>query len=239
MKRSLVFIAAVSLIVLVLTACTAAPANSKSEVTRQLNASGTGRVFLKPDVAYVYIGVNSRAKSVTEALQDNNNKAQSISQALTGMGVDAADIQTSAFNVFPQQQVGPNGETLGTEYVVDNSVYVTVRDLQKLGQMLDTVVQSGANSINGVQFDVNDKETALSNARQMAIEDAKKNAQELAKAGGVELGNLITLNVYGSPAPVAMFEGKGGVGSAAANNVPVSAGQLILTVNADLSYEIR
>jgi uncharacterized protein YggE len=154
--------------------------------------------------------------------------------------VDAKDIQTNAFNVYPQQQFGPQGEVLKTTYAVDNTVFVTVRDLSKLGQILDVVVQNGANAINGITFDVLDKTKALSQVRQLAVTDARQQAQQLADAAGVKLGNLISLNVYQSNGPVPVFGGKGGIAANAAGApVSVSAGQMVLSMDAALAYEIK
>jgi uncharacterized protein len=229
----------VVLVVLLLSACTpAASSTQNSGYFPQMMASGTGEVFLTPDLAYVNIGVQSKMENVAGALEDNNAKAQAISQALTKLGVEAKDIQTSAFNIYPLQEYGPNGETLDTKYVVDNTVYVTVRDLQKLGSILDAVVKAGANSINGVQFDVTNKDTYVTEARRLAIEDAKATAQELADAAGIKLGKIISLNVYSTGSPTPMYEGKMGLGGGG-SGVPVSSGQLSLTVNADISYEIK
>ena len=127
------------------------------------------------------------------ALSDNSTQAQAIQKALTGMGVDPKDIQTSAFNVYPQQ-LQPNPRPDGSEttpvttYAVDNTVSVTVRDLSKLGALLDQVVKSGANNINGIQFDAEDKTKALSEARKLAIQDAKNQAQEIATDFGRHAG---------------------------------------------------
>jgi len=224
-----------ALSVLLLTAC-AVPTASASGPVPQLTATGTGEVFLTPDLAYVYIGVQSQSGNVGDALSENNQQAQAIVDALVGLGVERNDIQTSAFNVYPQPQYDPNGQIVETRYVVDNTVYITVRELGKLGQLLDTVVGAGANSINGIQFDVKDKTGALTEARKQAIEKAKANAQELAGAADVSLGRLININVYSGSGPI--FEGKGGMGSVAVD-VPISSGQLKLTVNADLTYEIK
>jgi hypothetical protein len=116
---------------------------------------------------------------------------------------------------------------------------VTVRNLSDLGKILDATVKSGANTINGISFDVLDKETALKEARQMAIEKAKTQAEELAAVAGVTLGQLQSLNVYTSGNPVPMYEGKGGMAMAAAGEAPISAGQMTITVEANLIYEIK
>lgn len=248
MKKAFLIIGIV--LVLVLSAC-AAPApitgavqgsQQGQQVTsgqlRTISVNGTGQVTLSPDVAYVYIGVNSQSANVTEALSDNNEKAQAISIALKELGIDAKDIQTSGFNIYPQQQFGPDGQVTGTTYNVDNTVYVTVRDLQLLGRLLDVVVRTGANSINGISFDVLDKSAAISEARKLAIDSAKSQAAEIAQAAGVTLGDLQTLNVYTSNPPVPMYEGKGGIAMDAAS-VPISAGQIILRVEVNATYTIQ
>jgi uncharacterized protein YggE len=121
---------------------------------------------------------------------------------------------------------------------VDNSVYVTVRDLQVLGKLLDVVVRSGANSINGISFDVLDKSQAVTEARRLAIESARSQAEEIAKEAGVTLGELQTMNVYASTPTTPIYEGKGGA-AMGASQVPVSAGQMILRVEVNASYLIR
>ena len=229
--------------VLGLGACsgTASPAVATPQPPqRTINVAGSGQVYLTPDVAYINIGVHTSADTVGDALKQNNSQATAVASSLKELGVDAKDIQTNAFNVYPQQQFGPQGEVLKTTYAVDNTVFVTVRDLSKLGQILDVVVQNGANAINGITFDVLDKTKALSQVRQMAVADARAQAQELATSAGVKLGDLISLNVYSSTSPVPAFGGKGGVASNAAGApVSVSAGQMVLSMDASLVYEIK
>jgi uncharacterized protein len=210
---------------------------------RTVSVTGNGQVFLVPDVAYVYIGVHSQSEKVTEALSQNNEQRQAVSDALKKIGVEAKDIQTTSFNIYPQQQYEPNsGKVTGTTYMIDNTVYVTVRDLAKLGDLLDAVVRSGANSINGINFDVVDKESAMSEARGKAIANARKQAEELAKASGVTLGDVqaITTSSNGSTfMPKENYGMGGGGGMAASAPVPVSAGQLVLTVDVSLTYVIK
>ena len=228
--------------ILALSAC-AAPAtvssNAGSANIRQLTASGTGEVYLTPDVAYVNIGIHTQSENVADALNDNNAQAQAIATALKELGVEEKDIQTSAFNVYPSPQYSPvTGEVTSTLYAVDNTVYVTVRDLQSLGKMLDEVVRSGANNINGIQFDVIDQSAALTEARQKAIASAKATAQELAQAAGVQLGDLQTLSVYPTSNASPVYE-KGFGGATANSQVSVACGQLVITVNADVTYQSK
>lgn len=213
------------------------PQQVQQPAPRTISVNGTGQVTLSPDVAYVYIGVRSQSENVSEALSENNEKAQAISAALTGLGIDAKDIQTSGFNVYPQEQYSPEGQVTSRLYNVENTVYVTVRNLQGLGNLLDVVVRTGANSINGITFDVLDKSSALSEARRLAIESARSQAEEIAQAAGVTLGEVQNLNVYSS-SPVVPMDGRGGMAMDAAQ-VPISAGQMILRVEVNAVYVIR
>ena len=236
-------------LVLVLSACSsgslgASPASVKAASTdqpsiRQLSATGEGKVYLVPDLASVIIGVHSEANNVGDALKANNTQSEAIQKSLAASGIDVKDIQTSAFNVYPQQQFDQKGVTPKTIYVVDNTVNVTVRDLTKLGTLLDTVVSSGANSIHGIQFDVQDKAKAIAEARKQAINDAKAQALALAQDAGVELGLLQTLNVSMGNQPTPVSYSKAVMAQDSGGNVPVSSGQLLITAQANLIYEIK
>ncbi len=228
-------------LVLVLGACAPqVPVNTVDAGVNGINVSGTGKVYLNPDLAYVNIGVRSESVDVGKALDKNNVQANDVAKALTALGVDQKDIQTTAFNVYPMDQWSPTGEKTGTNYIVENTVFVTVRDLDKLGDLLSEVVKSGANNIYGIQFDVTDKSAAVSEARKMAVNEAKKQAQELADATGVKLGALRSISSYTSNIPTPFYEGKGygGMDMAAAAGTTVSAGQLVITVDASLTYSI-
>jgi uncharacterized protein YggE len=243
MKTKILSIIVGIVAVMTLGACSlfpaAAPADNGQIPQRIMNVYGNSQVYLTPDVAYINIGVHSQADLVGDALKQNNAQSNGVASSLAELGVAGNDVQTSAFNVYPVQQFGPQGEVIKTQYAVDNTVYVTVRDLTKLGQMLDAVVQNGANTINGIQFDVLDKSKAMSEGRTKAIENARAQALEMANAAGVKLGPLTSLNVAVNGGAVPVFQGKGGARTDAAGPVPVSAGQLVLSVDANLSYEIK
>jgi len=224
----------------ILAGCGAPAAATNPQNVRMISASGSGKVYLVPDVAYIYIGVYTEAEGVGDALNKNNEQANAVAEAIKGFGIEGKDIQTSSFNVYPQQRYDPQtGQVTGTYYSVDNTVYVTVRKLADLSKILDAVVRSGANSINGITFDVQDKTAALNQARDEAIAAARLEAEGIAKAAGVTLGNLINVSAYNSGSPTPVYEGKGGGMAAAASDVPIAAGQLLILVDASVSYEIK
>ncbi len=240
MKKYLSISIIIILVAVLLSACAPAATNSLNPYPRQLNSSGQGKVYIVPDLAYIYIGVRVQTASLSDSLSESNTKAADIASQLKELGVAEQDIQTSAFNVYPQQNYDQNGQPTDIQYVVENTVNVTLRDLSKLGQVLDAVVRSGANSINGITFDVADRATAEAQARELAIKDAQSRAQEIAKDSGVELGKLISVSVYNSSSPATVYEGKGGAAmSSTSGQVPVAAGQLIITADANIAYEIK
>ncbi len=246
MKRNAFVMITGLLLVVLLAACTPAtatpasvpPASVNPYQTHTMNAQGTGKVDLTPDIAYISIGVQTMSDNVSNAVNDNNAQATAIANSLKELGVAEKDIQTSAFSVYPQQQYDPNGQPTAMQYQVTNTVYITVRDLNSMSKLLDAVVRSGANTIYGITFDVENKDAAYTQARQLAIDSAKKNAQELAKAAGITLGDLVTMNVYQTSGPTPLTEGKGGAMAAGAQP-PVAAGQMSIIFNADMTYEIK
>ena len=170
-KKILVF--AILAFALVLSACGPATINQAApENVRTLNVNGLGQVYLTPDIAYIYIGVHTEGATASEAVDSNKTQTNSVIDALKKAGVDEKDIRTTNFSIWPSQQYSPDGAITGTVYMVDNSVYVTVRNLDGLGDLLDSAISAGANNINSIQFDVADKTEAVKEARTKARKEA-------------------------------------------------------------------
>lgn len=242
MKVRSIFIVAVFALALVLSACQPATINQAAPLPqRTLTVDGTGTAFLTPDIAYVYLGVHTEKLTAAEAVEENNAQTQTVIQALTEFGIDAKDIRTTNFSIWPMDKIDPATGTYTGEktYAVDNTVYVTVRDLETMGDLLDTVIQAGANTVQSIQFDVADKDAALGTARTDAVKDATEKAQELAAAAGVELGELHSVSFTSVPM-YPIFDGRGGGGAAeAAAAVPIQPGQLSFTVTVTVTYDIK
>jgi hypothetical protein len=220
---------------------TASAQTSPTETPRTLNVTGNGKAFLAPDIAYINIGVHTEDNNAAEAVGSNTTRSQKVADALKKFNIDPKDIQTTNFSIFPQQQYDPNGKLTGITYVVDNTVFVTLRDISKLGDVIGAAVDAGANSINSIQYDAADSSTALSEARKAAVADALAQAKELAAAAGVTLGDIQTINSYGGGVPMPVYDAKGYGGGAAVAGapVPVSPGQLVLTLDVNIVFEIR
>jgi len=238
MRNKIIFLLSGLILASVLTACGATTSMTEPRPPqRVMTVTGTGMVSLTPDIAYVYIGVRTENDNVAQAVSENNGKAQAVMDALGHAGVATKDIRTTNFNVWPSDQYDEKGGKTDTIYVVENTVYVTVRDLLKLGELLETAIQSGANNINGVQFDVAERTEAIAKARIAAVEDARKQAEEIASAAGVQLGAVQTISYYDA-APMAHDYGKGG-GVLVEAAMPVSPGRLQITTTVTIVYELK
>jgi uncharacterized protein YggE len=236
MRSKLFLLTPILVLALFLTACgpSAAPAAGESNT---LSVSGNGIVYLTPDIATIYIGVHTEDRDISQALANNNSQAQAVVAALQNLGVALEDIQTTNFSVYNTEAYDEVGQKY-TNYMVDNSVYITVRDLSKLGTLLSTVIGSGANNINSITFDVADKTAALVEARTLAIANANALAGELAQTAGVRLDGIkiISYSEF-SPSP---YYGMGGGGASAPNaSVPIQAGQMQISVTVNVTYGIK
>ncbi len=235
MKRKLLIVVTVGVLALLLSACGA------TSQQRTLSVSGTGQAQLAPDIAYIYVGAHTENTSAADAVAANNDQTQKIIDALKKAGIADKDIRTTNFSIYPQDKFDPQtGQPTGQKtYVVDNTVYVTVRKLDQLGDLLDTVVKAGANTVNSVQFDVVNKADALKQARADAVKDAEAQAQELAASAGLTLGSIQSISFMDNQ-PI-VFDGKGGGGGApmAAASVPIQAGQLSFTVTVNVTYTVK
>jgi len=239
MRTKLSIFALILVSALVLSACGTATAQP-----RTLNVDGSGTVYLSPDIAYIYVGVHTDDPDLANAVSKNNTQAQALVDALKNAGIDGKDIQTSNFSVYTNGNTGYDKVTgqptsTGTYYSVDNSVYVTMRDLTKMGKILSTAVSSGANSINSIQFDVADKTKAMTEARQKAMSNASSLASELAQTAGLKLGAIQNVT-YSDNSPLTYY-GKGGGGGAAAPNasVPIQPGQTEISVTVSVTYILK
>ena len=239
MKTKFIFLLGVLVLSLVLSAC------GPSTITVQpqpfqptITVTGSGLVTLTPDIAYINIGVHSQDASASAAMTENSASAQAVIDSIKSAGVADKDIQTTNFSVYPQQQYDGNGKITGILYMVDNSVYVTVRDLTKLGGLLDASVRAGANTINSISFDVADRTAALSQARLAAVADARKQADELTGATGVSVGSVQSISYNDSSAPLTVQYARLEA-AAPSPNVPVQPGSMQITTRVTIVYGIK
>lgn len=206
-----------------------------------LTVTGEGTATAVPDMASFSTGVVSEAKTAREALDANTAQVAGMIAAIKEAGIEARDISTSGFSVQPQYQPpkkDSNEAPRITGYEVRNTVSVRVRDLSRLGDLLDKVVTSGANQIGGISFDIAEPQAMQEAARVAAVKDARRQAEIMAEAGGVRLVRIVNMTGEAGMRPMPRM--------AAApmmmkmdSAVPVEAGESESRANISITYEIE
>jgi uncharacterized protein YggE len=215
------------------------PATAQTSVgvpgMRQITVIGHGEVTGQPDTATVQIGVETDAPTAKDALAQNNAQAQAIQAKLKELGVDEKDIQTNNFTINPTYT---NDGRQVTGYHVSNNVTVKIRNLGQAGNLLDQVVQAGANRVYGITFGVENPEVLLGQARQQAMQDARARATQLANAGGAALGDvlMITEQIGGAPIPMPVVRAEAAAG---APSVPVQPGELRFSADVQATFGLH
>lgn len=228
------------------TALTATPvfAQETTPVNGTISISGIGEVTAAPDTAFVNSGVTSQGATAREALDANTKAMSELIETLKAAGIEARDIQTSGFSVNPNYVYSDARDANGyqlppkiTGYQVYNNVNVRVRELAKLGSILDKAVTVGANTINGVSFSVADPSKLYDEARKAAFADAKAKAGLYAEVAGEELGGIRNINeTQGMSTPMPqMMKASADALSAAA--VPIEGGELSYQINVQVTWD--
>lgn len=228
-----------SLIVLLavfISAC-ATTVTGNADNIRSVTVNGSGTITLTPDMATISVGVSTQDKDAQVALDDNNAQSQAIRETLAKFNIAEDDIKTTNFSIWPRQNYDRDGEITGTVYVVQNTVLITVRDLGQLGKVLDAVVRSGANQINGINFNIADRETAYQQALEAAMDNARNRAEALTNAADVSLGEVQNINTYVSGGPIVPYQSL--AFDTAAAEVPISGGTMEITVQVTVVYELK
>jgi len=179
---------------------------------KTITVIGQGSVKVKPDIARISIGAETLSKTVGEAVTENEAKMESLLAALKAAGIAEKDIQTAHYSIQFERYAeampvveDSEAKEAKTQYRVSNMVNVTVRDLEKVDEVLDAVIEAGANNIWGVSFSLDDPEAAQSDARAKAIANALSRAEALAGLSEVKLGPVMSISevVGGGSVPVA------------------------------------
>lgn len=205
---------------------------------RVINVTGNGVVSTTPDIGYLHIGVHTENVDSDDAVNENNNLTRNVKNALKEYGVEDKDIQTSNFSIYLQSPYSGFPEEQ-SKTIVDNTVLVTVRNLNDLSKMLGEAIRSGANNVYGMSFDLSDKSSYREQARALAMEDAENQAVQLAALAGGKPGKVISVTVVTNTNINPYYgEGLGGGGGLVNNtNVPVSAGNITISVDVNVVYE--
>jgi len=223
-------------------AVSGAVAQEASQSQPKISVTGEGEATLSPDMALITLAVVEEAETAREAMDANNAAMAAIIAKLKEEGIEARDLQTSGLSINPQY-VYPNNRNDEekpriTGYQVTNQLSVRIRDLSKVGQILDQSVTLGVNQGGQISFTNEDPSEALTEARKRAVEEAMAKAKTLADAAGVTLGNVIEISERMSrPQPMPMA-GKMMRAEMAADSVPVEAGENSYSVQVEVTFSL-
>jgi len=212
----------------------AAPVTAADAATHTITVSSSGKVTIVPDVARVTLGVTITKPTVKAARENAAVSMNRIIAAVKGLGVADADIQTVGLNLYPQYSNGSPARIVG--YQISEQLQVTVRDLDKTGDVVDAATAKGATDVNGISFELADPAKAMNDARANAVTAAQASAQAMATAGHVTLGSVVSISdtnpatpiYYGAPRALAAFDAA----------TPVKPGTQDVSVQLTVVFEI-
>ncbi len=214
----------------------AADINNASKLIIQ----GEGKVNAAPDQAIVVLGVETRNVSASVAAAQNAELMNKTVNALLNAGMNRSDIQTSTYSLSIPTENEPiattvkENKTSPPEFVATNQVTVRTNNTEGVGKILDAAIAAGSNNVQSINFQLKDQKPQMDMALALAIEDAQRKAQVMAKAAGVKLGRVLEVSGgYSYAAPAARFD----LASAAAPT-PVLPGQIEVTASISMTYEI-
>jgi len=206
---------------------------------RTITATGEGSVVVKPDVAKISVSVVSESKMINKVIDDNTGKMNAITKKLKEIGVSSDDITTSGYYLYPQYNYPEREMPTISGYRLEQTLALTIRDLEMVDDVIDTATNLGANNIYGLTFTLDDDTEVMNEAREKAFASAKEKAQRMASAAGVKLGDVYTFSEgFGPMMPVPYYAeaayGRGGGGGAP----DIQPGTQEYTVTVNITYEI-
>ncbi len=219
----------------------------KSENT--ITVSATGEVYAKPDLALTTFSVITEAETVDEAMSQNITKMNMIIDSIKNQGVEEKDLKTTSFNIYPRYEwqkdvqipPSPQGERVLVGYEIQQSLQVKIRDMEKIGDIIEKATQSGANQVGNLQFTIDKEDELKDQARAQAIEKAKNKAKELASQLGISLIRISNFQESGT------FPGYYGLektisfdaGEEATPQPQIETGENKIEVTVTITYEIK
>lgn len=157
--------------------------------------SGMAEQEVAPDMAYIDVGINVRADDAETARTQDAQIASQIRRALLGLAITDNDLQNTSYYLYQEYKVDRNGVRTADKYVLDSSIKVTVKDLDKLSQVIDNVVEAGATNISNITYALSTQNIIQRQLLATAVENARDKAAVVANAGSRTLGNMLSADI--------------------------------------------
>jgi len=213
--------------------------SSGTQPVSVVSTSATGEARVTPDRATVFVGVQTKGMTAAAAGAENARRQRAILDTLRALGISGDRVSTMNYNVAPDMQYSPNGQTPPkiTGYTVTNTVRAEVQRLDDVGRVIDASLAKGANEISSLQFFSSKADSARRAALATAVGNARTDAEALARAAGGSLGQLLELSTNEFPVRPMSEMAMGRVAMAQAKT-PIEAGQqtVVATVSARWAF---
>jgi len=191
-----------------------------------------------PDVATLSAGVVTQAADANAALRANATQMDKVMAAIKAAGIADRDIRTSGINLNPQYKYVENQNPTITGYQASNTVDLKVRDIARLGKVLDALVASGANQVNGPSFEIDQPEPVYDEARRDALQKAQARAQMYAKTLGLRVRRIVSISEGGGYRPPVPMPMMAMARAKAESDTAVAPGETTLSANLDVVFEL-
>ncbi|OQB44523.1 MAG: 26 kDa periplasmic immunogenic protein precursor [Parcubacteria group bacterium ADurb.Bin159] len=213
----------------------------ENESRNTITVFGTGEVYAKPDLAITNFSVITDEKTVDKAMSKNTEKMNAVIEAIKNKGVDGKDMKTTNFNINPRYEWYENGRRVLVGYEITQSLETKIRDMEKIGEIIETATNAGANQIGDLQFTIDKEEELQKQARKEAIKEAKAKAEELASDLGIKLVKISGFSESSGTPVYPIYSGllKADQASGMGGAVPqIETGENKIEVTVDITYEI-
>jgi len=217
------------------------------ETKNTITVSDKGEIYAKPDLALTTFSVVTEAKTVAQAMSQNTEKMNAIIDEMKKQGVDEKDLKTISFNIYPRYEYRrtteiipyPPGTRVLVGYEVSQSLQVKIRDMTKIGQIIEGATEAGANQVGDLQFTIDKQDELKEQAREEAITKAKDKAKEIASQLGI---NLVRVTNFSETSIVPRYYGLEkamALGGGEAEAPEIETGENKIEVTVSITYEIN
>jgi len=225
----------------------------------EINVSGEGKAYIKPDIAMVSFGVHTQKMKSQDAVNNNNEIMNAVIKSMKDLGIDGKDIQTTLYSLnpvydyprilYPAGSDGSgkmsapsyvSGGRVFSGYSLDQQISVKIRDFDKISDILDKATLNGANTVGNLQFTIDNPEKVMAEARAKAIEQAKEKLKNIAKQSGLKVGKLVNISEGYNNYPRPMYAEAGGIIKDSGSVAPtIETGQQEVNSTVTLTYQVK
>lgn len=211
-------------------------ASADTDTTQKIiTVNGEGAIKVKPDIAYLSVGVETTNKNVETAQKDNTEKMNKLLTSLRSLGIKDEDIKTSNYSIYPDYKYNnTTGESVLNGYKVVNMTTVTIKNVNDAGKVIDTVTKNGANTINNISFGISNEKEVYLQALKAAVTDSKVKAKAVAETLNVKDVTTVKVTETSGNTSYPLYTE---TMSVAKDSTNISAGDLTVSASVSVDYK--